>query len=161
MIWNAGLVVQLVLFLLVLFSVLSWAIIFSKYKVIRGARRENAEFEEIFWQAGSLSAAYNQTKHLVSSPLAAIFRLGYGEIGKVMRAQSGGDTPDPALNQGVIENLQRALNRGQAAESTSLGRAVTFLATTANTAPAKASRRRAAAGRTQAGGGASGRRLVY
>jgi biopolymer transport protein TolQ len=135
MIWNAGLVVQFVLCLLGLFSVLSWAIVLSKYKVVRGARRENAEFEEVFWQAGSLSAAYNQTKHLVSSPLAAVFRLGYGEIGKVIRAQSGGDTSDPALNQGVIENLQRALNRGQAAESTRLGRAVTFLATTANTAP--------------------------
>jgi biopolymer transport protein TolQ len=135
MIWNAGLVVQFVLLLLVLFSVLSWAIILSKYKAIRDARNENAEFEEVFWHAGSLSAAYNQTKHLAASPLAAVFRLGYGEMGKVMRAQSGGDSAEPGINQGVIENLQRALNRGQAAESTRMGRAVTFLATTANTAP--------------------------
>ncbi len=135
MVWHAGLVVQFVLLLLVLFSVLSWSIILAKYKAIHDARKENAEFEEVFWSAGSLSAAHNQTKHLVSSPLAVVFRLGYAEMGKVMRAQSGEGHGENILGQGVIENLSRALSRGQAAESTRLGRAVTFLATTANTAP--------------------------
>ncbi len=135
MVWNAGFVVQLVLLMLILFSVLSWAVIFAKFKAIRDARKQNAEFEDIFWHAGSLSAAQTQTKHLTQSPLATLFSLGYGELGRVMRAQSGGEAGEGAMSQGVIENLQRALNRGQAAESTRLGRAVTFLATCANTAP--------------------------
>ncbi len=136
LIWNAGLVVQFILLLLVVFSVTSWAIILAKYKVIRAARGQNAAFEEIFWQAGSLAAAYTQTKHLVSSPLASVFRLGYAEMAKVMKAGSAGEGSEQnVVHQGVIENLERALNRGQAAESTRLGRAVTFLATCANTAP--------------------------
>ncbi|MFH1057825.1 MAG: protein TolQ [Pseudomonadota bacterium] len=134
MMWNAGFVVQLVLLMLVLFSVLSWAVIFSKFKVIRSAQKQNGEFEDIFWHAGSLSAAFTQTKHLNQSPLAVVFRLGYGELGKVMRVQSG-EGGDALGNQGVIENLQRSLHRGESAESTRLGRAVTFLATCANTAP--------------------------
>jgi biopolymer transport protein TolQ len=136
LIWHAGWVVQFVLLLLVTFSVTSWAIIMAKYKVIKNAREQNSEFEEIFWQAGSLSAAHTQTKHLALSPLASVFRLGFGEMGKVMRAGTASDGSDQsAMHQGVIENLERALNRGQAAETTRLGRAVTFLATCANTAP--------------------------
>ncbi len=132
---NAGFVVQLVLLMLISFSVLSWAVILSKFRTIRAAQKQDLEFQEVFWHAGSLSAAFNQTKHLVMSPMALVFRLGYGELGKVMRMQAS-DGPEQAhIAKGVIENLQRSLNRGMAAESTRLGRAVTFLATCANTAP--------------------------
>ncbi|MCB2188364.1 MAG: protein TolQ [Deltaproteobacteria bacterium] len=131
MVFSAGLVVQAVLLLLVLFSVLSWGVILTKFRIVRAARRENEEFYNVFWHAGSLSAAYTQTKHLAASPLAAMFRLVYVELTKVMKVQ-GSDT---GLSGPVIENLRRALARAQAAEVTRLYRAVTFLATCANTAP--------------------------
>jgi biopolymer transport protein TolQ len=132
---HAGMVVQLVLLMLIMFSVLSWAVILSKYKTIRDAQKQDLEFQDLFWHAGSLSAAYTQTKHLAASPQAVVFRLGYGELGKVMRAQSTDGCDSTLANKGVIENLQRSLNRGMAAELTRLGRATTFLATCANTAP--------------------------
>ncbi|MBI4799082.1 MAG: protein TolQ [Desulfarculus sp.] len=135
LVWHSGLVVQFVLFTLILFSVLTWAVIISKYRVIRAAQGQDQEFQEVFWHAGSLSAAYGQTKHLEMSPQAVVFRLGYGELGKVMRAQAGEGGDTSLVATGVIENLQRSLNRGMAAESTRLGKAVTFLATCANTAP--------------------------
>ncbi|CAO0823763.1 Tol-Pal system protein TolQ [Desulfarculales bacterium] len=135
LVWHTGLVVQLVLLVLILFSVLSWAVILSKYKAIRDAQNQDQEFQETFWHAGSLSAAYTQTKHLVTSPMAVVFRLGYGELGKVMRAQPGEGGDSAKAAKGIIDNLGRSLNRGMAAESTRLGRAVTFLATCANTAP--------------------------
>jgi biopolymer transport protein TolQ len=131
MVWTAGLVVQGVLFILVVFSVVSWGLILAKLKSLRDARKQNQEFEALFWNAGSLSAAQAQTKHLTASPLAGLFAMAYGELGKVMRLRQG----EPGLPAGVMPNLKRALDRAQAAESTRLGRAVTFLATTANTAP--------------------------
>ncbi len=135
LVWHAGFVVQMVLLVLITFSVLSWAVILSKFKAIRDAQNQDQEFQDLFWHAGSLSAAYGQTKHLEASPMAVVFRLGYGELGKVMRAQSGEGCDATLAAKGVIENLGRSLNRGMAAESTRLGRAVTFLATCANTAP--------------------------
>ncbi len=127
---SAGLVVQFVLWLLVLFSILSWAVIFTKFKVIRSARKENQEFENLFWEAGSLSSAYSQTRGLTQSPLANVFRLGYTELGKVMRLSGDGGLP-----REVVDNLRRAMARGQGSEATRLQKAVTFLATCANTAP--------------------------
>ncbi len=134
MVLGAGLVVQGVLIILAVFSILSWAIIFSKIKTLSAAKSQNEIFRQQFWHANSLSVAYSQTKNLDQSPLAAVFRLGYAELGKVMRL-SGGEGSSQGLPHGVIENLRRALARGQAAEATRLGRAVTFLATCANTAP--------------------------
>jgi biopolymer transport protein TolQ len=135
MMLGAGAVVQMVLLTLAAFSVLSWAVIFSKFKTLSAAKSQNEQFMQFFWHANSLSAAYTQTKALSQSPLAAVFRLGYAELGKVMRLSGGGDRSSHDLPHGVIENLRRALSRGQAAEATRLGRAVTFLATCANTAP--------------------------
>ena len=130
MMLGSGLVVQFVLLLLVLFSVMTWAVILTKYKVIWEAKRQNAAFTEMFWKAQGLSAVYSQTRALSASPLANIFRLGYSELGKVWRL-SEGDNPPP----GALENIRRALARGQAAEATRLAKLVTFLATCANTAP--------------------------
>jgi biopolymer transport protein TolQ len=129
---KAGLVVQGVLLILVIFSLVSWGVIISKFKVLRDARNQNRDFEEFFWHATSLSQARQQTNHLMASPLASLFRTGYGELGKVMRlgGEDGGSLPP-----GVMENLRRSLTRAHAAELTRLGRTVTFLATTANTAP--------------------------
>ena len=131
MMWEAGLVVQLVLLTLIIFSLLSWAVILSKAKTLWEAKKENDEFNSLFWHANSLSAAYTQTKHFSQSPLAAVFRIGYGELAKVMRMSHG----DGGLPSGAMLNLRRALTRGQYAETTRLGKAVTFLATCANTAP--------------------------
>ena len=128
---GAGPVVQGVLWLLVGFSVLSWAVIITRFRVLWAARRENAQFAELFWKANSLSVAYTQTKHLSRSPLAAVFRLGYAELGKVMRLSGR----EGSLPKEVVDNLRRALSRGQAAEATRLAKSVTFLATCANTAP--------------------------
>jgi len=130
MMFQAGFVVQMVLLMLVIFSVFTWAIIATKFKTLWDARKQNAEFARVFWKATSLSDAFAQTRNLGASPLAAVFRLGYTELGKVLRLSEGSATP-----QGVMENLRRALRRGQAAETTRLARLVTFLATCANTAP--------------------------
>ena len=42
MILDAGVIVQFVLLFLLFFSVISWAIIFVKYRMLRKAKKENA-----------------------------------------------------------------------------------------------------------------------
>jgi biopolymer transport protein TolQ len=48
MVIHAGPVVKFVLFILCLFSVISWAIIFMKWRLFRRARDENALFLDLF-----------------------------------------------------------------------------------------------------------------
>ena len=46
---GASLVVQLVMLLLLVTSVVSWALIFRKRSVLAGARRDSSGFENDFW----------------------------------------------------------------------------------------------------------------
>jgi biopolymer transport protein TolQ len=131
---HSGLVVQLVLALLVGFSLLSWGVIVSKYLAIRQARQQDGRFRERFWDSDSLDQAQEQARDLLGSPLAAVFQVGHAELSRINRLRKAGRI-NGASQPGLMENLRRALSQGQAAQSTRLARTVTFLATCANTAP--------------------------
>src|SRR6056297_1611995 len=98
MILNAGLMVQFVMLLLFIFSVASWAIIFIKYRYIRRAYRESADFIEYFWETRDFSEAFSKSKQLRFSPIARVFRIAYMELRKL-----GSDAGRPA-SAGVGQN---------------------------------------------------------
>ena len=52
----------LVMILLVVFSVISWAIIAYKYTLIRRAYRESEEFLDTFWKSKRLDAVYQKVR---------------------------------------------------------------------------------------------------
>lgn len=144
MISNAGLVVQLVLLLLLFFSVTSWAIILIKYRYIRRAYRQSAEFTEFFWKSRDLSNAFAKAKQLHGSPLARIFRIGYVELKKTSQSGEAANpgSPQPSTENlsfstkfAGIDNVKRALRRATNTEMTRMTQMVPFLATTGNTAP--------------------------
>ena len=144
MISNAGLMVQFVLLLLLIFSIASWAIIIIKYRYIRKAFVESDEFIDYFWQSRDLSGAFNKAKQLPGSPVARIFRIGYVELKKMTRsggalgeqkdAPGSGGTGMPPAGAG-IDAIERALRRGTNTEMSRLTQMVPFLATTGNTTP--------------------------
>ena len=65
---SAGLVVQAILYLLVLFSVVSWGIIAQKFWQMRRAKRESAKFVEIFWERRNLSSIHDASRELTLQP---------------------------------------------------------------------------------------------
>ena len=147
MILQAGPMVRFVLLLLLFFSITSWAIIFAKYRSIRKARKESADFLDLFWNSRGLSEGFAASKRLRYSPIARVFRVAYIELKKVSKSQSssasasaseGGDGTDEALlsqKMVAVDNIKRALRRAVNMELTGLGKAIPFLATTGNTTP--------------------------
>lgn len=140
MVSEAGLMVKFVMFLLLAISVLSWAIIFYKFYQIRKARRESYYFLESFWKNRNLSSVYTDSKNYQSSPVAAIFRIGYQELNRIRKSTRNGaaDSDDADSSSGQfqgIELFQRTLRRTMNVEATRLARLLSFLATTGNTAP--------------------------
>ena len=134
--------VKFVMFLLLSFSVVCWAIIFMKYRVIHRARKETNQFQEIFWRSRSLATAYTESKDLVYSPVAEIFRVGYLELSRLHKMHQDnenlGRTDGSDLLTGSFlhyENIPRTLRAAMNSQVTRLGYALTFLATTGNTAP--------------------------
>ena len=137
MVTGSGAVVQLVLLLLLGFSVASWAIIFTKRRQMRHAERESERFIDIFWDAKNLTAINTASLDLKASPVAQVFRAGYQELVRITRAKRetgpGGD--DMSTDLGGVENVERAMKRATTQEITKLERSLTFLATTASAAP--------------------------
>lgn len=139
---NAGLVVQLVLLLLLFFSITSWAIILIKLRYISKSYKESASFIEFFWKSRDLSNAFVKAKQMKNSPVARIFRVGYLELKKLsqsgMPLNSKSATPE-ASSLGSrftgTDNIKRSLRRAINTEMTRLTQMVPFLATTGNTAP--------------------------
>src|SRR5690242_4703168 len=80
---HAGPVVLGVLVLLILASVVSWAIILKKWLHLRKAQDESVKFLETFWQSKRLDAIYQAAESLSASPISQVFRAGYVELSKV------------------------------------------------------------------------------
>lgn len=142
MVLNAGPVVQMVLLLLVMFSISSWAIILVKYRYMRRAFRESALFIDFFWKSRDLTDAFAKSKQLQGSPVARIFRVAYLELRKLSKqGPAAGAGPRSAeggslgARSGGIDNVKRALRRAINTETTRMTQMVPFLATTGNTTP--------------------------
>jgi biopolymer transport protein TolQ len=133
---GSGLVVQAVLYLLVLFSVLSWGIIAYKYRQIRCAKRESERFIEIFWERRNLSSIHDASRELTASPVGQVFRSGYEELIRVSRSKKEASPGDSLTTElGGVDNVARAMKRATSVETTKLEKYCSFLATTASSAP--------------------------
>lgn len=139
MISGSGLVVQMVLLLLILFSITTWAIILVKYRYIRRAFNESAAFVEFFWKSRDLTDAFARSKQLQGSPVARVFRVAYLELRKVGQSPVAQEPKSGAHSLATrsvgVTNIKRALRRAITTEMTRMTQMVPFLATTGNTAP--------------------------
>jgi biopolymer transport protein TolQ len=130
--------VQAVLLILVFFSVVSWGIIFYKYRQIKNAKAESEEFIDIFWDSRNLASIHDSSRTLKASPVAQVFRAGYEELLRVSRGKTKKDNPGPeglTTELGGVDNVSRAMKRAASVEVTRLEKSLTFLATTASTTP--------------------------
>jgi len=135
LIWNAGPVVKLVLLILVYFSVVSWTIIFYKYRVVQRAIHDSNAFLDAFWEKKRLDAVAQDVKLYAHSPLTTLFREGYQELLKIQRTQNGGEVQSFTSGLSSADNVSRALRRATTQETHRLEKYLTFLATTGSTAP--------------------------
>ena len=135
---HSGPVVQLVLLILVAFSVTSWAIILSKQRTLARARRQSEEFLNAFWKNQRLDALYEKSEDWIDSPVSKVFRAGYRELSRlhdvVVKAEAGVDVA-AAPETSILQNVSRAMSRARNLETTRLERALTFLATTGSSPP--------------------------
>lgn len=143
MVFDAGPMVQFVILLLLLFSVISWAVIIMKYRTIRRAKRENDMFLDVYMRSNRLSAIYPESKKYRNSTIAEVFRAGYTELSRLADTKrDGDDSPAETADQETatlelrgMDNIERTLNRACDNEVTRLERFLVFLATTGSACP--------------------------
>ena len=123
---HAGPVSWTVLTILLVMSVLSWTIIFSKWSRFRNARGANAQFLRAFRKANNMESIAVASEQFRVSPLVTVFDFGYSEIDRQVKAR------------GTLTNklaLERTLQLGISEEIARLERSMNWLATTATVSP--------------------------
>ena len=121
-----GPVALVVLLLLLFFSVLSWAIIFSKWGVFRRAQAANGQFLRALRKSPDLATVALASEQFRQAPLVPVFDAGYREVDRQLRSRGG------LRNQAAIE---RTLQLGASEELGKLESNMNWLATTAAVTP--------------------------
>ncbi len=124
----SGPMAKFVLFVLLGFSVASWAIMAERRRAFGRAQRESEVFLERFRKGGGLAAIQDATARLSVSPLAHLFRAAFREI-------SLNPPPPEGADPATIGALDRVLRKSASAQVTDLERSLGFLATTAGATP--------------------------
>ncbi len=136
MFFQADLIIKFVLIILVLFSIISWAIIFVKWRYFQKARNETVYFLDLFWDSPELSVIQKECNDLIFSPVVHLFKAGYTELKRAARAGDvGGSKGREMPVNGISDSVERALNRTIIDQGSRMEKALVFLATTGNTAP--------------------------
>lgn len=118
LILEAGYVVKAVLAILLVFSIVSWTIMFQKWRHFAQADKETYAFLRVYEASGSPKDLFSSSKKYTISPLANLFRSVYSEKTYTER-----------------DELKRMLRRYSTLEATKLQRYLNFLATTGSTSP--------------------------
>jgi len=127
LLWRASPIAKGVLILLLIFSVVSWAIIFSKWLLLKNVEKSAREFLTRFRKQPKLSDLYMEYDASTGGPLARIFLAGYDEIANQI---SDGDGEVRS-----VDSVGRVLQGATIAEVNQLEKSLTWLATTANASP--------------------------
>jgi biopolymer transport protein TolQ len=129
---------QVVLAILIVFSIVSWAIILFKTISYGRVARQTATFLDVFRRSQKFSEVQAICPSLPQSPLVGVFQAGYAEINAQFRLTSQGTNPAGVPARPMLKSLDavdRALIRAATTEVNKLERKLAFLATTASVAP--------------------------
>src|SRR5437868_8639370 len=127
MISNTGAVAKFVLLTLLAFSLISWAIILTKWSLLRRARLQSGRFMRAFRKAQRLQDIATVADQFRPSPLVGVFEGGFQEY----KRQLAG----PGASLRSLTAVQRGMQIGASEEITRLERNVPWLAITAAVTP--------------------------
>lgn len=129
MVLESGVFAQVILFILLVFSIISWAIMINKLRVFRKVEKETRKFLTTFRKSKSLSEAYLACGLLHRTPLHNMLVAGFREAEQFSKK----DEVIPVEKRAEV--VKMTLERVGAEEISRLERNVVFLATTGNISP--------------------------
>ena len=130
---SASLIVQITFLILIIMSVVSWAIIFQKYSFFKQAQSANTHLEDVFLQDGSFEEIYTKARSRENSSLSQIFISGYNEMQKILKTNTQNNSSATSLKG--LDNVERALRKASEAELSLLESGLGVLATVGSSGP--------------------------
>lgn len=124
---RATITVKIVMIMLVIASIWSWAIIFDRFRVYRAAKAKDAEFESTFWSGRMLDEIHSDVGEKPDAPTGRIFAAGMSEWNK--------GASQPGLIAGAQQRIDRSMNVVIAREAEKLGTGLGSLASIGAVSP--------------------------
>lgn len=124
---SASLPVKIVMLILVIASIWSWVIIFSKGKVLSDAQKAAKKFEEHFWSGVDLNKLYQQLNNQKTTGLTRIFSTGFAEFQRKKTSEQ--------ISGNSVESADRAMRVALNREVEQLESQLPILATIGSTSP--------------------------
>ncbi|MBS91750.1 MAG: protein TolQ [Rickettsiales bacterium] len=129
---QADVVVKIVIILLVLSSVWSWAIIFSKYTSLKNILLESEDFEENFYASETLSKLSKRLGSQPTHPMEAVF---FSAMVYFERIKTGFSNKSFEFKKSFCDSVKKEMQIVINKELTSLEKGLNFLASVGSTAP--------------------------
>jgi len=126
---GASPIVQGVLIILVMASVLSWALILGKSRQLRRARRMAEDFEQDFWGSSDISGTYSKLtmRRGTLDGMERIFEAGFSEFGRLRRKTDNDEI--------IMDGSGRAMRIAVSREADIIENNLPFLATVGSISP--------------------------
>lgn len=123
---NGSVLSYVVLAILVVFSIYSWMVIFSKWSAFGAAKKSDARFLRAFRKASGLEAVMVASEQFRPSPMVAVFDSGYEEVSRQVKSRG---------SLGNRDAIMRSLQIGTNQQISRLEHNLSWLATTASVSP--------------------------
>ena len=126
---DASPVVQAVMVILVIASVMSWALILGKSRQLSRAKRMAEDFEQDFWGSADISGTYSKLtmRRGTLDGLERIFEAGFSEFGRLRRKTSSDEI--------IMDGSTRAMRIAVSREADIVENHLPFLATVGSISP--------------------------
>ncbi|TMM46917.1 protein TolQ [Colwellia ponticola] len=126
---EASILVQFVMFILLTFSVVCWAMIFQRRKILQTAENQLTVFEDKFWSGADLGKLYSETSAKpVIQGVESLFVAGFKEFARLRSSHI--DNP-----QVIVDGTNRAMRVALSREIDSLETHLPFMATVGSISP--------------------------
>jgi biopolymer transport protein TolQ len=123
---KGSLLANVVLVILILFSIYSWTIIFAKWSAFSAAQKSDTRFLRAFRKANGIEAVMVASEQFRPSPLVSVFDFGYQEVSRQLKSRGG---------LGNRDAITRSLTIGTNQQLSRLEQNLSWLATTASVSP--------------------------
>lgn len=122
---KADIVVQSVILVLIIMSIVSWALFSTKFFAIKWSRFRSIKFYKNFMKSKDLDKSYLDSKYY-KDIIPMLYASGYVELKHVSKGK---------LSNTSLDNIERAMVLEKENYITKLSYSISFLATTASIAP--------------------------
>ena len=129
---QADIVVKVVILILLLSSIWSWTIIFSKYTNLKSILMETEDFEEKFYSSETLSKLSKRIGGQPTHPMEAVF---FAAMVYFDRIKTGFSNKNFDFKKSFCENVKKEMEIVINKELTGLETGLNFLASVGSTAP--------------------------